>query len=233
MYPILVTGAAQGLGKECALELARRGHDLLIHYNHSEHEARVLLEEVKECGVKGDLLQADFTKPSDLVRCLQLLESDFPEIKGIVHNVGNYLNTPLHETTVEQWRELFEANFFAPLTLTQALIPYLARQKGRIVTIGVAGLSTLKPQQTAYFATKSTLLYYTQALAKAVASDGITVNMVSPGFMENSVGLEKANLPMHRPATLREVAHVVSFLFEEQNGYLTGQNIEVAGALTL
>lgn len=230
MKPILVTGGAKGLGARICCTLARSGHDIVVHYRSSEKEAEEIVASCKREGVKAALIQADFSKP--LEPFISSYLSRFPETKGIVHNVGNYhLATP-SQTEESLWRKLFETNFFAPVSLTTALLPILKRTKGAIVMIGTSGLEGALIKSTAYGTSKSALLFYMRSLAKELAPYDVRVNMVSPGFMENSVDLENAPpLPMGRPSSLKEVADVVAFLFSIENGTITGQNIEVSGGL--
>jgi len=235
MRPILVTGAARGLGAEICRHLAKRGHDLVIHYKRSEKEALQLAEECRSYQVLVETLYGDFSLQESLNTFIFRLLKNFPHIKGLVNNVGNYLIAPLLETKFGEWQDLFQVNFFTPLVLSQALVPSLLEQKGTILNIGVSGLQTNRgfTKTTAYAASKSTLLFYTLSLAKELASAGVRVNMLSPSYMENAVDLKPASsFPLKRPALLSEVACVAAFLFEEESAYITGQNIEITGGYT-
>jgi NAD(P)-dependent dehydrogenase (short-subunit alcohol dehydrogenase family) len=226
---ILITGAARGLGKACALKLASLGYDLLLHYNTHEKEAKEVASLCK--GVRVELIQADFLDLDDFCNKLQNFE-----IKGLVNNVGNYLDGNVQETSPQQWLELFQTNLHAPFLLIKAVLPKLKKHKGRIINIGVAGLHGKKAvtHATAYSLTKTALEKLTLSLAKELAPVGVTVNMVSPGHMEVSVTLkdEKA-LPMGRAARFDEVASLIAFLLSPEASYITGQNIEIAGGVSL
>lgn len=224
---ILVTGGAKGLGRAVVLELAKRGHDLLLHYRSSQKEAEQVAKECQSLGVKVALFQGDFSCPETTEDFVARLLLSNCRIKGIVNNVGVYAPILLEETPLVKWRSLFESNLHAPFALIMALLPTLKKEKGRIVNIGGVGAQKTAP---AYATTKEALRFFTQLLSKELASDGITVNMVSPGQMENSVDLPK-KLPMGRPATLIEVAQIVATFFDDAYSYVTGQNLEVAGAL--
>lgn len=233
MKPILVTGGAQGLGAVLCLELAARGHDVVVHYHTSEAAAQSVAQACQRFSVHAEAIQGDWTSHKTLNDFLARYTSQFPETKGLVNNVGNYLISSAQNTPPDQWLALFQTNFFAPVFLTQALVPALRHCRGSIVNIGVAGLDKRGfIQSAAYGTTKAALLFYTLSLAKELAPDGIRVNMVSPGHMENSVDLP-ASLPMRRTATLKEVAHIIAAFFDPQTDYITGQNLEVAGAYGL
>lgn len=236
MKPILITGGAQGLGAEIAAQLAEQGHSVVIQFRENEQKAKQVIARCRSYGVEADCVFGDFSTEKSLNYFIADYAQAFPANRGLVNNVGNFLLAPLAETTQEQWRSLFQTNFFASVFLTQALLPQLIREKGRVVNIGVAGLHPLRAltKATAYSASKSALWFYTLSLAKEVASQNVTVNMVSPGFMENAVDLkDPQQLPMRRAAELKEVARAVTFLFEPENSYVTGQNIEVSGGFNL
>jgi NAD(P)-dependent dehydrogenase (short-subunit alcohol dehydrogenase family) len=236
MKPILVTGGGRGLGAELCRSLAASGHDVVVHYNTSEKEAKEVAEACKNFKIQAETIQGNFSSMQSLSTFLAAYLDRFPNTKGLINNVGNYLIAPSLETSIMQWKELFETNFFAPLQITCSLLPSIIRQKGSIVNIGVSGLRGQRAftQSTAYAATKSALLFYTISLAKELASKEVRVNMVSPGFMENAVDLpDFSALPLKRPAFLKEVAQVVGYFFDSKNAYITGQNIEVAGGVGL
>ncbi|MCC5833020.1 MAG: SDR family oxidoreductase [Chlamydiales bacterium] len=236
MRPILVTGGARGLGAEICIQLAGKGHEIVVHYRDSEEEASDVVEACKKLGVLAEKIQGDFSTDGSVEIFLERYLARFPRTKGIVNNVGNYLIAPFSQTQGEDWHSLFQTNFFTPIRLIYALLPQLKMEKGAIVNIGTSGLSTIKAllNAPAYAATKSALWFTTRTLAKEVAADQITVNMVSPGFLETSIDLDRApDFPMGRPASLKEAASVVAFFFEPENCYITGQNIEVAGGIGL
>lgn len=234
----LVTGAAKGLGAEICRVLAASGHNLIIHYNASIKEAESLVKECKELGAEAMAIQGDFSsmeKIQDFILQLSSKVNGKMLITNLVSNVGNYLVESLLATTVEQWNQLFQTNLFAPIALTNALMPSIKSNRGAIINLGVAGINHVPADvyASAYTATKLALWFATKSFAKALAQDGVRVNMISPGMLENSVDLNSNTLPMGRAGTLYEVARLVVFLLDRENSYITGQNIEVAGALRL
>lgn len=236
MTPILVTGGAKGLGAQICRQLASKGHDVLIHYLTSKVEAEEIAAHCRLYGVQAEVILGDFSYESAYQSFIEELLMRFKTIKGLVNNVGNYLMAPLAKTGEEEWHALFQTNFFAPIFLTKALLPSICEQKGTIINIGTSGLYPVKAltQAPAYAASKSAFWFYTRTLAKEMAPYLVSVNMVSPSYMENSVDLPAVeSLPMKRPVLLQEVAHVVAFLFEESSHVITGQNIEVTGGVGL
>jgi NAD(P)-dependent dehydrogenase (short-subunit alcohol dehydrogenase family) len=234
---ILVTGGAKGLGKEICTELAKRGHSLMIHYRSSQKDAQIVQKECQELGVEAEIIHGDFSRMDSLLHFLEKLKEIFPNVKGVVNNVGNYFMASIAQTTREQWEEIFQTNVSAPFEITKSLIPNLKKNQGSIVNIGTAGLHALRANLycSAYSMTKLTFWYMTLNFAKELAPFGINVNMVSPGVMENTVDLEEGGhyIPMKRFANLNEVARAVTYFFENENKYITGQNLEVSGGFAL
>jgi NAD(P)-dependent dehydrogenase (short-subunit alcohol dehydrogenase family) len=228
----LITGAAKRLGADIAGHLAAKGHKVVIHYNTSGPSAKEL---AKSLG--GEAIQGDFSTPEGTETFIRDYKARFSSTRFIIHNVGNYKVEGALQTSVSELANLMQTNLFAPIAITEALMPSIIQEKGKVVAIGVTGLSTQKADNyaTAYKSTKMALLTYVRALAIELAPHLVTVNMVSPGQLDNSVDMppDWSKFPMKRPGQMHEVSRVVAFLLEEESGYITGQNIEVSGALNL
>lgn len=233
----LVTGAAKGLGSEICLHLARSGYNVVIHYNTSHQEAERLADTCRQMGVNAETIQGDFSSNLGINDCISRYMSRFPKTCVLINNVGNYLMKPVTQTNLQEWEGLFQTNLTAPFVLSNALVPSLKINKGHIINIGVNGLhyGRADTYSTAYTITKYGLWMLTRSLAKELASEGVRVNMVSPGLMENAVDLDKILplVPMKTATPLNEVAELVTFLLKPENSHMTGQNIEVAGGLRL
>jgi NAD(P)-dependent dehydrogenase (short-subunit alcohol dehydrogenase family) len=234
----LVTGGAKGLGAEICKTLAMRGHNILIHYRSSYEEAISIKDVCCAYGVKADIIQGDFSSLEQVNAFIMTLQERFPDsVANLVNNVGNYCISHPLETADEEWLALFQTNLHAPVALMRALMPILVLLKGSIVNIGVAGINHVPSDvySTAYTASKLALWMTSKALAKEFAPKGVRVNMVSPGVLENAVDAGSAikSVPMGRLGLLKEVARVVAFLLDDDNSYITGQNIEVGGGVRL
>lgn len=233
----LITGAAKGLGAEIAKELASKGYSLVIHYNESHESAKSIAEECRAFGVEVDIIQGDFSTPDSTQDFIRRYIKNFSATENIINNVGNYFIKSTLNTLVSEWQEIYQTNFFAPLEIIQALVQNLKDNKGAIINIGVVGIGDVRADtySSAYTSSKLSLWMLTRSLAKELVVDQVRVNMVSPGYMENSVDIpaDLFRLLMGRMASLSEVAGVVSFLLDKDNSYITGQNIEVAGGVRL
>lgn len=233
-----ITGAAQGLGRAIALLLAERGHNLVLHYRSQADAAEQLAKACRKKGVEAYSLQGDFSTSSEVTLFLDRYRSlaAFEETQYLVNNVGNCLRKSALETSDEEWKSLFQNNFHVPCQLMRALSPSLKATRGAVVNIGYAGVSqqVLSSHFAAYHAAKMALWTVTKSLAGEWAPYGVRINMISPGYLENSRFLVDAKqLPMGRLGTLEETARVVAFLLDPAQSYVTGQNIDVAGGVRL
>lgn len=229
----LVTGGAKRLGAALSLSLAEKGRAVVIHYNHSREEAFDLVDQCRAKGVPAEAIQGDFSSPELVQEFAKRYLHQFPDTSVLINNVGDYLIGSALGTSIEDWMHLFQVNLHTPFILTQSLAHSLFRNKGQIINIGVSGLHRFSANtySTAYTLSKQTLWGLTLSLAREWAPQGVRVNMVSPGELDISV--DHRSLPMRRPATCSEVSRVVNFLLDPESGYITGQNIEVAGGLGL
>jgi NAD(P)-dependent dehydrogenase (short-subunit alcohol dehydrogenase family) len=232
----LITGGAKRLGAEICLGLAENGHSILVHYHDSAEEASEIVRQCRLRGTAAESIAGDFSTVASteifIEKCLNL----FPSIQHLVNNVGEYLGKSALKTVTEEWLGLFQTNLHAPFMLTRAFVPTI-KQQGSIVNIGMAGAGIIRANldHTAYQITKMSLYMLTKSIAKELAPFNVPVNMISPGYLENSIHLPK-NLPafsMQRPGLLKEVVRVVLFLMEKESVYITGQNIEVSGGVAL
>lgn len=234
----LVTGSAVGIGRAIALDLASRGFDVAFHYNRSAEAADRACQEATEHGVKAIALQADVTKPD---RAQALVESAAQQLGGlsvVVNNVGNYIEKPIGQISIEEWHYLLDSNLNATFYITQAAVPHLqAARWGRIVNFAFASAQHViaHKENTAYAIAKTGIILYTKSLALELIENNITANIIAPGVVENSVGLEETIplLPTQRPVTLQEICNAVGFLIDRKADRITGQFLEVAGGWRL
>lgn len=236
MPAALVTGSAKGVGKAIVLALAEQGYDVAIHYRTSEKDAKKVRETAITHGIKAILLQADVTKPDEAKRLVGEAHTQLDGLDVLVNNVGNYHKSPLDEHRVEDWLAMFDSNLHSTFYTCQAAVPLMRTAgEGRIVNIGYAGSELMKarPGIAAYAIAKSGVILYSKALAKSEAKNGITVNVVSPGVLENSVTKPTEEIPMGRAGTLDELVSAVCYLVTPEARYVTGVTIEVAGGWNL
>lgn len=232
----LVTGSAVGVGKAIAVALAKQGYDVAVHYRRSRDQALAVAEEARSFGVNAVALAADVTVEAEARALVDDAHAVFGRLDVLVNNVGNYYQGSLFELSSETWHDIIESNLHSTFYTCQRALPYLraAPNGARIVNLGYAGAELLKarPSIAAYAVAKAGVIMYSKSLALAEASTGVTVNVVSPGVLENSVSFPE-KLPMDRPGTLGEVVGAVLYLVSDAAAYTTGVTIEVAGGWNL
>ncbi|OBW96448.1 3-ketoacyl-ACP reductase [Gallibacterium salpingitidis] len=236
---VLVTGASKGIGKAIAIELARQGFHIVVHYLSDKQGAEDTLQQVEQLGVKGRLLCFDV---SVRTQCQTVLNQDIQEngsYYGIVLNAGIIRDAAFPALTEQDWDSVIHTNLDAFYNVIQpAIMPMIsARQGGRIVTLAsVSGLVGNRGQVN-YSASKSGLIGATKALALELAKRKITVNCVAPGLIDtgmiNEETLKHAMplIPMRRMGQAQEVSDLVAFLMSDKAAYITRQVISINGGM--
>ncbi|MCR4800544.1 MAG: 3-oxoacyl-ACP reductase FabG [Bacteroidales bacterium] len=236
----LVTGGSRGIGKAICIRLAQDGYNIIINYRSGAEKAQQVKEEVEKLGRKAELLPFDVSDSKATENAIsQWLEVHKDStISVLVNNAGIRNDTLLATMNTAQWHSVIGTTLDGFYNVTQPILKKMLRARnGRI--INMASLSGMMgiPGQTNYSAAKAALIGATKALAKEVASRGITVNAVAPGFIETDMteGLNKEtltqNIPAGRFGKPEEVAALVSFLAGKESAYLTGQVISINGGL--
>jgi NAD(P)-dependent dehydrogenase (short-subunit alcohol dehydrogenase family) len=171
----------------------------------------------------------------DCERLVKNIQERYGHVDLLVNNVGNYETGYIDKFSIESWHEMLDSNLNSAFYMSKLCIQDLRANQGKIINIGYCGLEKLSPppDHFAYQIAKTGLLTLTKAMAKEEAQHGVTVNMISPGSLENTVEtkdiLEK--IPMKRFGSLDEAVNLVDFFLN--NSYVTGQNLELAGARAL
>ena len=232
----LVTGAAKGIGQAVLLALAGVGYDVAVHYRSSAAAAEQTAAKARAVGVQARTFQADITNLTEAEKLIRDVHKVLGGLDVLVNNVGNYHQGPLKDLAVETWLELFDSNLHGTFYLCRTALPLMqAAGGGRIVNLGFAGAELLKarPSIAPYSIAKTGVILYSKALAKTYAKDGITVNVVSPGIMENSTAQPAVGVPLGRNGRLSEVSSAVLYLVSAEAAYVTGVTLEVAGGWNL
>lgn len=243
MKVALVTGASRGIGRACALRLARDGFTVVVNYAHSAKEAEAVLATIRENGGDGMIYQADVSKPDDVKRMMRDVAKAYGQIDVLVNNAGIVRDEyvlMLNPDTLNACFDLNVKGYF--YCAQQAVLKMFRRKCGAIINMSsVSGILAL-PGQSVYGATKGAVNTMTATMAKELAPYGIRVNAVAPGFIEtemlDALPPEKKEeylnaIPMHRLGSVEDVAGVVSMLASDDAAYITGQVITVDGGISL
>ena len=236
---ILVTGASRGIGKAIALELAKQGFDIAVHFHSNKSAADEVCNSIRELGVNVQQLQFDI---ADTQLCREVLENDVTEngaFYGVVCNAGIAKDTAFPAMEDAQWSDVIHTNLDGFYNVLKPLVMPMIRLRngGRIVTISsVSGLIGNRGQVN-YSAAKAGIIGATKALAIELAKRKITVNCVAPGVIETDMieGIfadeAKKMIPMGSFGKPEDIAATVSFLMSENANYITRQVISVNGGM--
>ncbi|MDE0099655.1 MAG: bifunctional dihydropteridine reductase/dihydrofolate reductase TmpR [Truepera sp.] len=232
----LVTGSAVGIGRALVLALAEDGLDVAVHYRDSREEAERVVGEAEGFGVRAIALQADVADPEKARGLVDAAAAQLGRLDVLINNVGNYHRGPLDTLDDKTWHAMFASNLHATFYTCQQAVPIMrALGGGRIINIGYAGAEYLKARPTIapYQIAKTGVILYSKALARTEAETSITVNVISPGVMENSVTKPLDTVPSGRLGRLSELVAAARYLLSDEAAYVTGVTIEVAGGWNL
>jgi len=234
----VVTGASAGIGRAIAERLAQEGATVVVNYGTSADKARAVVAGIESKGGKAIAVQADMSRIADARRLIQETAERFGRLDILINNAGMALFKPLIETTEQEFDRVFALNTKGPYFAMQEAAK-LIEDGGRIVNISTDGTHMGFPGVTAYLASKGALEQITKGLAHELASKGVTVNTVSPGFTETAMlpdafretGAQMS--PLKRLGTPGDIADVVLFIVSDQARWLTGQNIHASGGVVM
>jgi acetoacetyl-CoA reductase len=238
----LVTGGTGGIGTEICRELTVAGHRVVTTYVAAEEQlARAWQQDRRAEGQPVELIECDVASFESCARMAQQLKTRFGTVEILVNCAGITRDRTLAKMEPAQWAAVLDTNLNGAFNVTRHLIDgMIERRFGRIVCISSVNGQRGQFGQTNYSAAKAGLFGFTRALALEVAADGITVNTVSPGYVNTSMveaipkDIREAiirRIPVGRLAHPREIARAVSFLVAEESGYITGTNLAVNGGL--
>ena len=239
----LVTGSGTGIGREIALEFARQGADVALHYSRSEAGASSAVEEIQRDGGKARAFKADFQD----VQQVKALAGEAIEFLGgldvLVNNAGVTVNLPFEKVTAEQFDALYQVNVRAQFFLTQAALPAMLGSTGAAI-VNLTSIHALEgyTEHTLYAGTKGAIVSYTRALAIELAPRGIRVNAIAPGavpveshyriFPAADVEAFGEGIPIGYAGRPVDIAKVAVFLASEDARYIVGQTLVVDGGTT-
>lgn len=239
----LVTGASRGIGREIAIELAKAGANVAVNYAGSEARANEVVEEIKALGREAFAVQADVSNPDDVQNMVKQTLEKFETLDILVNNAGITKDNLLMRMKEDEWDSVINTNLKGVFLTTKAVTrPMMKQRSGRIINISsIVGVSG-NPGQANYVAAKSGVIGLTKTAAKELASRGITVNAVAPGFISTDM-TDKLNedvknemlkqIPLARFGEPSDIAQVVVFLASEESRYMTGQTLHVDGGMVM
>ncbi|WP_419239037.1 3-ketoacyl-ACP reductase FabG2 [Photobacterium leiognathi subsp. mandapamensis] len=236
---VLVTGASKGIGRAIAIQLAKDGFTIAVHYMSDKQGAEATLASITEAGGEGRLIQFDI---SNREQCREQLNADIAEhgaYYGVVSNAGITRDTAFPAMTEQEWDGVIHTNLDSFYNvLHPCVMPMVQKRKGgRIVTLASVSGITGNRGQTNYSAAKAGVIGATKSLALELAKRKITVNCVAPGLIDTGMVDEHVKehalpqVPLRRMGEPEEVAGLVSYLMSDIAAYVTRQVVSVNGGL--
>ena len=236
----LVTGASQGIGRACALELARAGATVALAARSQDKLAEAVAD-IEQAGGKAAAFALDVASEESIKNTARAVLDRFGKVEILVNNAGITRDGLMLRMKRADWDDVLGTNLTGAFLLSQALLsPMLKNRWGRIVNISSVVGRTGQAGQVNYAASKAGLIGLTRSMAREVASRGITVNAVAPGYIETPMTAvldEKqraammASIPLGRPGTDLEIAQSVAFLASSAAAYITGHVLDVNGGM--
>jgi len=235
----LVTGASRGIGKACALELAKIGYTVIVNYASNDDAANAVIKEIIDNGGQAKAIKCDVGNSETVKNMIDSILDEFKRIDVLVNNAGITRDGLFIRMSEEDWLKVINTNLSSAFYVTKPVARTMMKQRmGTIINIssicGVYG----NAGQANYSSAKAGLIGFTKSLAKELAPRNITVNAIAPGFIETDMtnGLETekivANIPLGRLGKPEDIAQTVKFL-ATAGSYITGQVIGVDGGLVI
>jgi len=238
----LVTGASQGIGRACALQLAKEGAAVALVARNQEKLEQVK-QEIAAAGGQAHVFVADLAEEEQVKTAFKAALAQFGKLEILVNNAGVTRDQLVMRMKRPDWDTVINTNLTsAYLCIQQAISSMLKQRWGRIINITSIFGQTGQAGQANYAASKAGLIGLTMAIAREVASRGITCNAVAPGFIETAMtsGLSDdfkqhalGMIPLGRVGTSEDVAQAVAFLASDQAGYITGHVLNVNGGMLM
>ena len=239
----LITGAGRGIGRAIAIALAKEGAEVVINYNGSEERAKEVKQTIEENGGKASVYKCNV---SDFAACEAMIKDivkEYGHLDILVNNAGITKDGLLMKMSEEDFDKVLDTNLKGTFHTIRAALRQMIRQRsGRIINMAsVVGVSG-NAGQANYAASKAGVIGLTKTAAREVASRGITVNAVAPGFIETDMTevlpekikeASAAQIPLGKFGKAEDVANAVAFLASEDAGYITGQVLHVDGGMVM
>ncbi len=242
--PIVITGAASGIGRATALRLGEEGAVVGI-LDRDEAGAEATAEVIRSAGGRAMSFGVDITNARDVENAIARFSQDAGGIVGLVNNAGWDVAKPFLETDADFWQKVIDINLVGPLNVTKAVLSRMqANGRGRVVSVASDAGRVGSSGEAVYAACKGGIIAFSKSVARELARTGITLNCVCPGPTDTPLlanieetgklakALERA-IPMGRLAHPEDYPGLIAFFLSDDAAFITGQTISVSGGLTM
>jgi len=235
----LITGAARGIGKTIALQLAAQGAD--IAFTDLSDEVEVVKSEIESQGRRCLAFRTNVTDGEAVDAMVKEIVEAWERIDILINNAGITRDNLFLRMKPEEWSQVMDINLNGVFNVTRAVVRPMVKQRfGRVVSLSSVVGFTGNPGQVNYSSTKAALVGFTKSLAREVGVRGVTVNLVAPGFIDTAM-TQKLNeeqqagilqqVPLGRMGSVEDIANAVAFLSSDQAAYITGTALHVNGGM--
>jgi 3-oxoacyl-[acyl-carrier protein] reductase len=241
----LVTGSSRGIGREIAIAMAREGADIVVNYSQNKSAALDTAEKIKSLGRRAAVVQANVSERSQVERLFKAALEEFGRLDVLVNNAGGFPIKPFAAVTDEEWDKMMDLDLKSIFMCSQTALSSMRSQRsGTIINIasvsGLVGAVGMVP----YSAAKGGVIAFSKALARELASLGITVNAIAPGIIETDTAINlfpegalkiytTYQVPLGRLGRPEDVVGLAVFLASNEARYITGQVYAVDGGFTM
>jgi len=237
----IITGASRGIGRATAIALASNGVKVVVNYAQSSAAAEAVVREIEQAGGTAIALKADVSQAEEVEALIKQTQSTWGHIDILVNNAGITRDTLLLRMKLEDWQAVIDLNLTGVFLCTKAVAKIMLKQKsGRIINITSVAGQMGNPGQANYSAAKAGVIGFTKTVAKELASRGVTVNAIAPGFIATDMTNELKSdeilkfIPLARYGQPEEVAGMIRFLaIDPAAAYITGQVFNVDGGMVM
>ena len=239
----LVTGAGRGIGRAIALTLAGYGADVAVNYSGSKEAAEKTADEIRALGRRAIAVRADISKEAECTELFHRVQQELGVIDILVNNAGITRDDLLMRMKESDFDAVINTNLKGTFNTIRHLSRYLLKQRaGKIINISSVSGILGNAGQSNYAASKAGVIGLTKSVARELASRGICVNAVAPGFVETEMTAVlpektqeelKKQIPLGRAGQVQDIANAVAFLASPESDYITGQILSVDGGMAI